>query len=187
MSHRLCVLGALLLVAACAPAESAPATATVPSVSGAPLGAPPPTQAAPSVKLRSIQVVGDRLELGGSPEFEAGKAELIASADNDAWLATIVDYLSRHPEVTKLRIEGHTDGTGASAFDDRISQDRADRLVGLLIDRGIGSGRVHGIGYGKTRPIMPNNTAEGRAANRRIEVHVEELSGAPLGNRPVPH
>ena len=187
-THALPLVVFALALAACAPAESAPATATVPAVSAAPLGAPAPSGSAPtSAALLPIRIVDDRLELGASPAFESGKSDLLASAENDAWLATVVDYLNRHPDVTKLRVEAHTDGQGASAFDDRISQERADRLVGALVDRGIATARLHPVGWGKTRPIAPNTTAEGRAANRRIELHVEELSGAPLaGRRPPP-
>ncbi len=182
-------LAAFVLIAACAPAESTPSTVAVPAVSAAPLGAPTPsatTHAPAGGSILPIRIVDDRLELGMSPSFASGKDELLASPENDSWLATVVDYLSRHPEVTKLRIEGHTDGQGASAFDDQLSQARADRLVGALVDRGVPTGRLHPIGYGKTRPIAPNTTAEGRAANRRIELHVEELSGAPLAGRKPP-
>jgi outer membrane protein OmpA-like peptidoglycan-associated protein len=176
-----------LLVVACTPAESGPSSATLPAVAAAPLGARAPTTSRPpAAALVPIRIVEDRLELGTSPTFETGKDQLLPSPENDSYVATVVDYLTRHPEVTKLRIEVHTDGQGASEFDQRLSQDRADRLTGALVDRGIATDRLRPVGYGKTRPIAPNSTAEGRAANRRVELHVEEVSGAPLGNRAPP-
>ena len=147
----------------------------------APLGAPPPTPSRrPAAALLPVRIVGDRLELGTSPTFATGKDELLPSPENDSYVATVVDYLTRHPQVTKLRIEVHTDSLGASEFNQRMSQARADRLTGAIVDRGIATDRLHPIGYGKTRPIAPNSTAEGRAANRRVELHVEEASGEPL-------
>jgi len=175
------------ILLACAPAESAPLSATLPAVSAAPLGAAAPTASAPPrVSLLPIRIVDDRLELGASPTFATGKDQLLPSPENDAYVATVIDYLTRHPEVTKLRIEVHTDSLGASEYNLRMSQDRADRLTGAIVDRGIATDRLHPVGYGKTHPIAPNATAEGRAANRRVELHVEEMSGAPLGNRAPP-
>ena len=167
-----------LILVACAPAASAPSSATLPAVSAAPLGAAPQnTPRRPAAALLPVRIVGDRLELGTSPTFATGKDQLLPSPENDSYVATVVDYLTRHPEVTKLRIEVHTDSLGASEFNLRMSQDRADRLTGALVDRGIVTDRLSPIGYGKTRPIAPNSTAEGRAANRRVELHVEEVSG----------
>lgn len=175
----------LLLLVACAPAESA--SATLPGVSAAPLGAAARTTSPPpAAALLPVRIVGDRLELGTSPTFATGKDQLLPSPENDSYVATVVDYLTRHPEVTKLRIEVHTDSLGASEYNLRMSQDRADRLTGAIVERGIATGRLHPVGYGKTQPIAPNSTAEGRASNRRVELHVEEVSGAPLGNRAPP-
>lgn len=176
---------ALLLLAACAPREPDVVTVAAPPALSAPaIGAPTPT-APPSSGL-TVTVTGDRVDVGKNPAFQTNSAELTSDPDNELVLSAIVDYLSRHPDVTKLRIEVHSDGTGADAYNMRMSQDRADRLAGVLADRGVAPGRLHPVGFGKTHPIAPNSTAEGRARNRRVELHVEELSGAPIGNRSAP-
>lgn len=136
--------------------------------------------------MMPIAIVGDRLDLGKDLTFVAGSAELTNDPDNDAIFATIADYVARHPDVDTLRIEVHSDSVGLDEFNLRMSQARADKVAGVLMDRGVASERLHPVGFGETRPIASNATAEGRAKNRRIELRVEELGGAPIAGRPAP-
>jgi OOP family OmpA-OmpF porin len=70
-----------------------------------------------------------------------------------------------------LEIEGHTDSVGSDAVNMKLSQDRANSVREYLIaNLGLPESRVVAVGYGKTRPIASNETAEGRALNRRIDV-----------------
>lgn len=175
----------LASAAACAPRE---AEVTVPAAPAA-LSAPPIERSPahpPTSNALTVTVTGDRIDVGKSPAFMTNSPELTSDPDNELILNAILDYLARHPEVTKLRVEVHSDGLGADAYNMQMSQARADRFVGVLIDRGVSASRLHPVGFGKTRPIAPNMTAEGRAMNRRVELHVEELSGAPIGNRSAP-
>ncbi len=100
--------------------------------------------------------------------FETNKAELkktsIPSLDS---LATI---LKQHPEVA-IRIEGHTDNVGTSELNLKLSKERAATVREFLISKGIDPGRISSEGYGDTRPIRENNTEEGKAKNRRVEIH----------------
>jgi OOP family OmpA-OmpF porin len=68
-----------------------------------------------------------------------------------------------------VRIAGHTDGNGAADANLDLSQRRAQAAFDYLVGRGASSERFEVIGYGETQPIADNNTAEGRAKNRRIE------------------
>ena len=82
------------------------------------------------------------------------------------------------PQVT---IEGHTDSTGTSEFNDHLSQQRAESVRQyLLANNVVREDQVVAAGFGSTRPLAPNTTAEGRAANRRIDVVItpRELSGS---------
>ena len=65
-------------------------------------------------------------------------------------------------------IEGHTDAQGADAFNLRLSKRRADAVMKYLIDNGVPSSRLTSEGFGETQPVADNNTAEGRALNRRV-------------------
>lgn len=71
-----------------------------------------------------------------------------------------------------LRVEGHTDTSGRSNLNERLSSRRALAVRRALIDRGVSSGRLTAQGYGASRPVADNSTPQGRARNRRIEIKV---------------
>jgi outer membrane protein OmpA-like peptidoglycan-associated protein len=72
---------------------------------------------------------------------------------------------------SKVTVEGHTDSFGADDFNLRLSKDRAESVRNYLIaNLGMPSTSVNAVGYGETRPIANNETAEGRARNRRIDI-----------------
>lgn len=80
----------------------------------------------------------------------------------------VADFMRRFPD-TKVVIEGHTDSTGSASYNKWLSQRRADAVAQWLVNKfGIDAKRVSAIGYGEERPIADNNTAEGRAKNRRV-------------------
>ncbi len=69
----------------------------------------------------------------------------------------------------KAEIAGHTDSVGADAYNQKLSQRRADAVKAMLVSRfGIDASRLTAVGYGESKPIASNNTAEGRAQNRRV-------------------
>ncbi|GAB4297301.1 MAG: hypothetical protein Fur0034_07190 [Desulfuromonadia bacterium] len=87
-------------------------------------------------------------------------------------LKKVADQLARHPRATAL-IEGHTDNVGSAPYNEKLSQRRADAVRQYLIDTfGIHSDRLTAKGYGLTRPVADNRTAEGRSKNRRIETKI---------------
>ena len=69
----------------------------------------------------------------------------------------------------KIRIEGHTDNVGSTQENMVLSNDRAFTVMGYLQDKGIPAGRLSFKGLGPTKPLKPNDTPDGRAANRRTE------------------
>jgi len=72
----------------------------------------------------------------------------------------------------KVEIQGHTDGDASAAYNMKLSQKRAEAVKAYLVEHGIDASRLSTVGYGKTKPIADNNTAEGKAKNRRIEFKV---------------
>lgn len=80
-----------------------------------------------------------------------------------------------------LRIEGHTDATGSDAYNQRLSEQRAQSVYDFLLDQGIEARRMKAVGYGPTRPIADNTTAEGRSRNRRVEIVIAEGVVAEAG------
>ena len=84
--------------------------------------------------------------------------------------------MKQNPNVTKLRIEGHTDNVGSADFNMTLSQERADAVVAHLKDQGIDAGRLVSKGFGMTKPIVPNDTKQNMAKNRRCEFHLEQIA-----------
>lgn len=101
--------------------------------------------------------------------FDVDKATLRAGAREK--LARIAGILSAHPDL-KIQIEGHTDSTGADDYNQRLSERRAESVRGYLMDQKIGQAIVATAGFGESRPVATNGTAEGRQQNRRVELVV---------------
>ena len=70
----------------------------------------------------------------------------------------------------KVEIDGHTDNQGGDSYNMALSYDRAKSVMNYLVQRGISPDRIVAKGYGKTRPIATNDTPDGRAKNRRVEL-----------------
>jgi outer membrane protein OmpA-like peptidoglycan-associated protein len=73
-----------------------------------------------------------------------------------------------------VSVEGHTDWIGSDAYNQGLSERRANAVQAYLIEQGISPSRLSTSGYGESRPISSNETREGRALNRRVELHVQE-------------
>jgi len=117
----------------------------------------------------SVQMVPVKVEL--DVKFDFNKAQVKPESQGD--IKTLADFMQEHPQ-TNTRVEGHTDSVGGDAYNQRLSERRANAVKQVLVNQyGIDPSRVGSIGYGKTRPIADNATAEGRALNRRVEAHVE--------------
>jgi OOP family OmpA-OmpF porin len=82
-----------------------------------------------------------------------------------------VMLLRQYPEL-RVVIEAHTDSTGSEDYNSKLSLKRAEAIYNYFISQGISANRMKTIGYGETRPIADNSTAEGRALNRRVEIRI---------------
>lgn len=85
----------------------------------------------------------------------------------------IYQVLAAYPNV-KLKIGGYTDNTGSLAYNTKLSQERAEAVMKALLERGVDAERLTAEGYGPEHPIASNDSAEGRALNRRIALRVTE-------------
>jgi outer membrane protein OmpA-like peptidoglycan-associated protein len=100
--------------------------------------------------------------------FESGSSRL--TPDSYAILDRVVKSLMAYPEV-RVEIRGYTDSVGDWEFNLKLSRKRADSVKEYLVNSGISSDRLVSEGYGEADPVESNETASGRAANRRIEFH----------------
>ena len=79
--------------------------------------------------------------------------------------------LQKYPHID-IEIGGHTDSDGDADFNLQLSQKRVDSVKKALIKEGIDPARIKAIGYGETKPLVPNTTAENKQKNRRVEIHI---------------
>jgi len=104
--------------------------------------------------------------------FEFGKATLTQELQlNLAEVAAILKSLLTESTVI---IEGHTDNVGSAANNKTLSEQRATAVLNYLVERGVDKKRLKAVGYGLTKPIADNNTEEGRAKNRRVELVIKD-------------
>jgi outer membrane protein OmpA-like peptidoglycan-associated protein len=99
--------------------------------------------------------------------FDTGQATIRAES------TAILDEVSaalRERATLRVAIEGHTDAVGAADANEALSQRRARAVLDALVARGIEASRLSSAGFGETRPVADNQTEEGRAKNRRVEL-----------------
>ena len=101
--------------------------------------------------------------------FPTNGTTLSAAAKNQ--LATFSTQM-KDLQDTDITIYGHTDNTGSASVNERISLQRAESVASYLQSRGINASRIHSEGKSYNDPVADNDTAEGRAKNRRVEVYV---------------
>jgi outer membrane protein OmpA-like peptidoglycan-associated protein len=87
-------------------------------------------------------------------------------------IAQLGDILARYPD-DRIRIQGHTDSSGSEAYNEQLSLHRAEAVRDVLAGRGVGARQMLVEGAGPARPIADNATPEGRAQNRRVELHID--------------
>ena len=92
-------------------------------------------------------------------------------------LAKISGIVLAHPGL-KTQAEGHADAIGTDQYNQRLSERRAESVRSFLVQQGITAEAVAATGFGESRPVATNGTAEGRQQNRRVELVV---SGEPIG------
>ncbi len=99
--------------------------------------------------------------------FGFDSAAISGPAQND--LYAVARNLQQYPNST-IQVVGHTDSTGAAAYNVDLSQRRARSVANVLTAGGVSASRISVVGMGMSQPIASNNTAAGRAQNRRVEI-----------------
>jgi len=113
---------------------------------------------------------GTVITLSGAVLFESGKSMLLPTAQSK--LTEVASVLKEQPDKNLL-IEGHTDSRGSDETNQKLSKARAESVAQYLISQGVPAQRVTTAGLASNQPIADNETAEGRANNRRVEIVVQ--------------
>jgi OOP family OmpA-OmpF porin len=120
------------------------------------------------VDAKQFKALPDKLCLNLNVQFDTNMADIKPQFNDE--IAKVADFMKTYPTVTAL-VEGHTDNVGNPAANMKLSQMRAESVVNYLVEKfGIDKSRLYAKGYGQTRRIAYNGTAEGRAKNRRVNV-----------------
>ena len=124
--------------------------------------------AAAEAMLKAGKAKGQTLTLDNL-KFKTGSAEIDMAASKD--LEDLFKILAEDPKMT-ISLSGHTDNVGDAAKNMALSQARAEAVIKFLTTKGIAASRLAGKGYGDTKPVGDNKTAEGKALNRRTDVTI---------------
>ncbi|WP_017901898.1 OmpA family protein [Pseudomonas asplenii] len=135
-------------------------------VAPAPAPAPVAQEPAPAPEAPVAEVVKVELDV----KFDFNKAVVKPNSYGD--VKNLADFMKQYPQTTTT-VAGHTDSIGTDAYNQKLSQRRADAVKQILVKDGISPDRVQSVGYGKSRPVADNATEAGRAINRRVEASVE--------------
>lgn len=121
-----------------------------------------------NLELRPALVQGQVLSFNNI-YFDSGSATL--KPESYAVLDGVVETLLENSEAT-VRIAGHTDSDGSEAYNQTLSEQRAEAVFTYLVNHGVAARRLSTIGYGESSPVVPNTSAANKAQNRRIEFTV---------------
>jgi outer membrane protein OmpA-like peptidoglycan-associated protein len=106
-------------------------------------------------------------------EFDSDKAIVKDKYRNE--IKKVADFMKKYPNTTAV-IEGHTDSTNTAAYNQKLSEARANSVRQYLINNfGIKASRLTAVGYGLTRPIASNSTEEGKQKNRRVQAVIKAM------------
>jgi len=132
-----------------------------------------------------VEITPEAIVIKEQVFFDTGKASI--QKRSFKLLATVAKTLFLHPEIQKVRVEGHTDSSGNPGKNKTLSQARADAVVKHLVEvNGVEAARLEGLGYGQEKPLNDNSSAKLRAANRRVEFKIVVRGGVSTEAPPAP-
>jgi outer membrane protein OmpA-like peptidoglycan-associated protein len=116
----------------------------------------------------------------GDVMFDTGRSELKSGGMRK--IDQLAQFLTEHPE-RRVQIEGFTDSVGTDAYNEELSQRRADAVKAALVSRNIDPARISTQGYGKAYPVASNTDSGGRQLNRRVEIVIGGTNGSAIAPR----
>ncbi|KHA75213.1 membrane protein [Pseudomonas chlororaphis] len=133
---------------------------------GCPLPQYPVTEKVPEPAPQTEVIT---LSDAGNVLFDFDKSDLTPAAK--AQLDTLMDKL-RNADVVSIKVIGHTDSKGSDAYNQALSERRASSVAAYLLSQGLAPNKLTSEGRGESEPVADNATDEGRAQNRRVELHI---------------
>jgi outer membrane protein OmpA-like peptidoglycan-associated protein len=113
--------------------------------------------------------VSEVITLNGNVLFAYNRSELMPEARSE--LDSLMAKL-QNANVVSVKVVGHTDSQGSDAYNQKLSERRASSVAAYLLSRGLAPNKLTSEGRGESQPVADNDTEEGRAQNRRVELHI---------------
>lgn len=126
--------------------------------------------------VKKVTVKEEAIEISERVQFASGSAILLP--ESEKLLDEVADAMKAHPEILRVRVEGHTDARAGTRYNKKLSRDRARSVRTYLVKQGVSGKRLIARGYGEKVPVDSNKTREGRYKNRRVEFKILKKKGA---------
>jgi outer membrane protein OmpA-like peptidoglycan-associated protein len=134
-------------------------------------------------KQAQVAIMTKEIAVKQQIHFATGSAVILP--DSTALLTEIADAFIHNPRIHKVEVQGHADSEGPDAYNQQLSEDRANAVRTWLAQHGVPDERLVAKGYGETKPLVPNVVSATRQRNRRVQfVILEQDSAAPAGGKP---
>ncbi|MCG8312045.1 MAG: OmpA family protein [Pseudomonadales bacterium] len=112
---------------------------------------------------------GIKLNMPGHVSFPTNEYAILSSFYD---VLDSVALVFEEFEKTRIKVSGHTDSQGSDSYNQTLSERRAESVLQYFVSKGVARGRLSAYGYGERYPVASNDTADGRAANRRVELEI---------------
>lgn len=132
-----------------------------------------------TTQAQDFKIEAGQLILPVPISFEVGSDKI--KSESEVSLHYIKQFLEAKPAISLIRIEGHVDAGGNTAFNQALTEKRAMAVLQWLVAKGMDCKRLLAVGFGDSKPIAPNNTTEGKMQNRRIDIKIASLRGRAVG------
>lgn len=155
---------ALLLAAGPSTAQTQAAPPQAPAAASPAAASPAPAQ---SAEAPSVQPVAQKVSVKGTARFGLGSTDL--NTEDGTKLMTEVRSM-KNVSWQQILVTGHTDNIGSDAFNQKLSERRADVVRDFLVEKNVKPERIRAEGKGEAMPVASNKTPAGRSQNRRVEI-----------------
>jgi outer membrane protein OmpA-like peptidoglycan-associated protein len=117
-----------------------------------------------------VELTAEKIDIKDSVYFETGKADI--KAESFELLNEVAQIITEHPELTKIRVEGHTDSRGTATANLDLSKRRAAAVREYLVGRGVDASRLESEGFGESKPLVKGENEAAWSKNRRVDFFV---------------
>ena len=128
------------------------------------------------LETAKARITAEKIEILETVFFDVNRATI--KAESYSLLDQVAGILIDHPEVTLVRVEGHTDLRGRASTNRQLSALRAESVCDYLVARGVARERLEAVGYGPDRPLDPRQTEAAHEINRRVEFMILQRGAA---------